>query len=148
MKKLMVLFAVASVALVTQASVQWSWWLENQTATADISLGLVARCAKVETLEISAIYGGSPVASAIQWSIFGINESDSDCALQLAPWFNRGNNPCAQLSFINMNKKSILDLGFINFSDSTTVQLGLLNFNKNGFLPIFPFINIDKSVFQ
>jgi len=148
MKKLMILGAVLATALVSQANMQWSWWLEGKDAKADISLGLVNRIAQVDTLEISAIYSGSPVKDGLQWSVFGINEADSDCGLQFSFWFNRGKDPCAQVACVNVNKKSSFDLGFVNFSDATSVQIGLLNFNKNGFLPIFPFINIDKSVFQ
>ena len=37
----------------------------------------------------------------------------------------------------------------INDSDKAqVVQLGFLNFNKNGLLPFFPFINLDKSLFD
>ena len=68
--------------------------------------------------------------------------------LQLAPWFNKGKAPTVQLGFININEKSAFTWGFLNFSDKTTVQLGLLNFNKEGFLPVFPFINLDKSLFD
>ena len=35
-------------------------------------------------------------------------------------------------------------LGFINVTnDLQGVQVGLINFARNGFLPVFPFFNID-----
>ena len=36
----------------------------------------------------------------------------------------------------------------VNRAKSSKVQVGLLNFNDNGFLPFFPFFNLDKSLFD
>ena len=48
-----------------------------------------------------------------------------------------------QLGFVNRadEQPSGLQLGFLNFSKKDGVQIGFLNFKKDGFLPIFPFIN-------
>jgi hypothetical protein len=78
----------------------------------------------------------------------GINNSDMSGALQLAPWFNKANKPTVQLGMINIAKESVFTWGLLNMADSSKVQLGFLNFNKNGFLPVFPFINLDKSLLE
>jgi len=147
MKKLIVA-AMLMLAAVAHADVAWSWWLENKTDKADISFGLVTRIAEVDAFEFSLLYGGSPVKDGLQWSLFGINDGDSDCALQLSWLFNRGKDPSVQLGCINVDKTSVFDLGFVNVADDAKVQLGFLNFNKNGLLPVFPFINLSKSLFN
>jgi len=147
MKKLIIAAALMTAA-VAQASVEWSWWLDDKDAKADISLGLVNRIAEVDSFEFALIYGGSPVKSGAQIAFPGINDSDADCALQASMWFNRGKDPCVQFACINVAKAPGLDLGFINFADNATVQIGLLNFDKNGFLPIFPFLNLSKDLFK
>jgi len=148
MKKLLIATSFALAAAFAQANMTWSWWMNQPTATTDISLGLVNRCANVSTFELSAIYSGSKMSGGMQWSFFGINDSDADCALQLSWLFNRGDDIGLQLGMINCTKSAVVDLGFVNFADTCKVQLGLLNFNKNGFLPLFPFINLDKSLFN
>lgn len=148
MKKLLTALVITAFAISANADVVWNWWCENQKASADISLGIGSKCADVETLELSLIYSASPKVGAVQWAWWGINNSEMSGALQLAPWFNKGKEPCVQLGFLNFNKKSAFTWGFLNFSEKSTVQLGLLNFNKNGFLPVFPFINLDKSLFE
>jgi len=147
MKKLIVAASLL-VAGLAQASVEWSWWLEDKTAKADLSFGIASRIAEVDAFEFALIYGGSPVKDGAQIAFPGINDSNSDCALQFSWWFNRGNDPCAQIAFVNVAKKPAFDLGFVNFADDAKVQIGLLNFDKNGFLPIFPFINLSKSLFK
>jgi len=52
------------------------------------------------------------------------------------------------LGLINISKGTTFQLGFFNMTDDLTgVQLGLINMAKTGFLPIFPFINIDGRLF-
>jgi len=147
MKKLIIATALMTAA-VAQASVEWSWWLEDKEAKADISLGIASRIAEVDSLELALIYGGSPVKGGAQVAFPGINDSDADCALQFSMWFNRGKDVCAQVGCVNVAKKPVLDLGFVNFADDAKVQLGFLNFNKDGFLPVFPFINLSKTLFK
>ena len=148
MKKLMFAAAIVASAMVAQANVTWSWWLDKQSEKTDLSFGIASRCASVETFEFSLLYNGSPVQSGVQFAFFGINDSTKAQVLQLAPWFNRGDDSCVQLSFVNVAKKNVFNLGFVNIADQSKVQLGFLNFNKNGFLPVFPFINLDMSLFK
>lgn len=148
MKKLAVILASVAFAATAQANVTWSWWCDNQQAATDLSLGIGTQCKSVEALELSLIYGASPEVKGVQWSFWGINVSDMTGVLQLAPWFNKGKEPCVQLGFLNFSEESAFTWGLLNVSEKTTVQLGLLNFNKNGFLPVFPFINLDKSLFD
>ena len=149
MKKLMVAAAAMALAITASADVTWSWWMDNKLARPDLSLGIASKCSLgVSTAEISLLYSGSTVSDGIQWTIFGINDSDSSCAIQLAPWFNRGDDPCVQLGFINKADEPCVQLGFLNMGEDTKVQLGLLNFDKKGFLPVFPFINLSKDLFD
>ena len=144
----MIAAALCASAMFAQADVTWNWWLENGSTKTDFSFGLASRCANVETFEFSLLYSGSPVQNGVQWTFFGINDSDKAQVLQLAPWFNRGDDTCVQLGFINCAKNNVFSMGLLNITDASKVQLGFLNFNKNGFLPVFPFINLDKSLFD
>ena len=148
MKKLMFAVAIAASAMLAQAYVTWSWWLDKQSEKVDFSFGFASRCASVETFELSLLYGGSPLQSGVQWTFLGINDSDKGQVLQLAPWFNRGDDACVQLGLFNVAKNNVFNLGLVNIADASKVQLGFLNFNKNGFLPVFPFINLDMSLFK
>ena len=148
MKKLMFAAVIAVSTMLAQADVTWSWWLDKQSEKVDFSFGLASRCASVESFELSLLYGGSPLQNGVQWTFLGINDSKKGQVLQLAPWFNRGDDSCVQLGFINCAKKNVFNLGLVNIADKSKVQLGFLNFNKNGFLPVFPFINLDMSLFK
>lgn len=147
MKKLMITAAIAATAMFANADVAWSTWMDNSAST-DLSFGIATKCSSVSTFELALLYGGSPVERGVQWSFFGINDSDKSQVVQLAPWFNRGNDSCVQLGMINVANENVFNLGFVNIADKSKVQLGFLNFNKNGLLPIFPFINLDKSLFD
>ena len=148
MKKLMVAAAIAVASACANADVAWSWWLDNKTATPDISLGIASKCLAVDALELSALYSASPVRNGLQFTLFGINDSSASCALQFAPWYNGGDDPCVQFAFVNSADDPCVQFGFLNMSDSAAVQLGLLNFDKKGFLPVFPFFNINPSIFD
>jgi len=147
MKKLLVALSLVGAVLCAQADVAWSWWLENSDISTDISFGLAARCKQVKSLELSLLYAGSPVSDGLQWTIFGLNDSEAKCPLQAA-FVNRGADPCVQLGFVNLAKSSVFDLGFANVADDAKFQLGFLNFNKKGFLPVFVFVNFDPSIFD
>jgi hypothetical protein len=149
MKKIIGAIAVAvSVCSAMADGFAWSWWCDNKSDEVDVSLGIGSQCRKVDALELSLVYGASSEVDGVQWSFMGINNSNMTGALQLAPWFNSAKEPCVQLGMLNISKESVFTWGFINVADESKVQLGLLNFNKNGFLPIFPFINLDKSFFN
>ena len=147
MKKLMFAAAIAVSAMLAQADVAWSTWMDNSAKT-DLSFGIAAKCASVETFELTLLYGGSKVESGVQWSLMGINDSDKAQVVQLAPWFNRGDDSFVQLGFVNVAKSNAFNLGLVNIADKSKIQLGFQNFNKNGLLPFFPFINLDKSLFD
>ena len=147
MKKLMIAAALVASAAFARADVAWSTWMDNSAKT-DLSFGIAAKCANVETFELTLLYGGSMVESGVQWSFLGINDSDKAQVVQLALWFNRGDDSFVQLGFINIAKSNAFNLGLVNIADKSKVQLGFLNFNKNGLLPLFPFINLDKSLFD
>jgi|GEM_PF-3497958 len=148
MKKLMIAAAMVAMVSAAKADVAWSWWMENQSKRADVAFGLASKCANVESFEMSLLYCGSPLQRGVQWSFFGINDSEKGQVLQLSWWFNRGDDSCVQLGCVNVAKDNVFNLGFVNIADTSKVQLGFLNFNKNGFLPVFPFINLDKSLFK
>ena len=148
MKKLMFAAALAASAMIAQADVTWSWWMDKQDRKVDLSFGIVSKCANVNTFELSLLYNASPVQNGVQFAFLGINDSDKAQVLQLAPWFNRGDDSCVQLGCLNIAKKNVFNLGFVNIADESKVQIGFLNFNKNGFLPVFPFINLDMSLFD
>ena len=148
MKKLMFAMTAFALATVANADVTWSWWLDKQSESTDLSFGIASRCAKVETFELSLLYSASPVQNGVQFTFLGINDSKKAQVLQLAPWFNRGDDSCVQLGFINIAKDNVFNLGLLNIADTSKVQIGFLNFNKNGFLPVFPFVNLDKTLFE
>ena len=148
MKKLMMAAAAVALTAMVQADVTWSWWLDKPSARTDLSFGIASKCANVETFELSLLYNGSPVQSGVQIAFPGINDSDKAQVLQGSIWFNRGDSSCVQLGMINIAKENVFNLGFVNVADESKVQIGFLNFNKNGFLPVFPFVNLDKSLFD
>ena len=148
MKKLMIAAAVAASAVFAKADVTWSWFMENESAKTDLAFGIASKCSNVQTFELTLLYGGSPVQNGVQWSILGINDSSNSKVLQLSPWFNRGDASCVQLGMLNIASENVFNLGFVNIADTSKIQIGFLNFNENGFLPVFPFINIDKSLFD
>ena len=147
MKKLMIAAALVASVSLAKADVAWSTWMDN-SANTDLSFGIAAKCANVSTFELTLLYGGSPVEKGVQWSFLGINDAGKSNVLQLAPWFNRGGDACVQLGMINVADENVFNLGFVNVADKSKIQLGFLNFNKNGLLPVFPFINLDKSLFD
>ncbi|UUV16846.1 phaC PHA synthase [Fusobacteria bacterium ZRK30] len=54
----------------------------------------------------------------------------------------------ADIGFVNISKGTTFQLGVFNMTDDLTgVQIGLINMAKTGFLPIFPFFNIDGRIF-
>jgi len=149
MKKLMILSAVAALAVSAQADVAWSWWCEKPEKKADIAFGVASKCANVETFELSLLYSGSPVQRGVQWSLFGINDAAKADVLQISWWFNRGDSSCVQLGAVNVAKdENVFNLGLVNIANKSKVQIGFLNFDKNGFLPVFPFFNLDMSLFK
>ena len=148
MKKLLFGLAALSMSMAVNADVTWSWWLDQQSARTDLSFGIASKCASVSTLELSLLYNASPVDGGVQIAFPGINDSDKAQVFQGSIWFNRGDDACVQVACINVAKNNVFNLGFLNIAEHSKVQLGFLNFNSTGFLPFFPFINLDKSLFD
>ena len=148
MKKLLVATAAVVFSVAANADVVWNWWLNNPSVHTDISLGIASKCASVSTLELSLLYNASPVDGGVQIAFPGINDSDKAQVLQGSIWFNRGDDSCVQLGCINVAKRNTFNLGLINVAEESKFQLGFLNFNKNGFLPVFVFVNLDPSIFD
>ena len=148
MKKLMIAVALTATALFANADVTWSTWMENSSARADLAFGIASKCASVETFEFSLLYSGSPLQNGVQWSLLGINDSDKAQVLQLSFLFNRGDDSCVQIGCVNVAKSNAFNFGVFNIADKSKIQIGLLNFNKNGLFPVFPIINLDKSLFD
>jgi len=147
MKKLFALSVLSVFAVSAQADFTWSWWCDKTEAKTDISLGLATKCKSVSALDLSLLYSASGVENGVQVAFPGICDSDKARVLQGSMWFNRGDDSCAQVACVNVAKKNTFSLGFINFAKASKVQIGFLNFNENGFLPLFPFFNLDKSLF-
>ena len=148
MKKLMILACVVALGFAAKADVTWSWWLDRTDAKTDLSFGIASKCASVETFELSLIYNGSPVQNGVQFTFMGINDSDKAQVLQMSFWFNRGDDACVQLGCVNVADDNVFNLGFVNIAKTSKFQLGFLNFNEKGFLPVFPFVNFDPSIFK
>ncbi|MFL2936221.1 MAG: hypothetical protein ACJZ7Z_05760 [Myxococcota bacterium] len=50
------------------------------------------------------------------------------------------------ISGLGISKESKIQIGIVNVTEKIeSVQIGFLNFAKNGFFPVFPFINFPKS---
>jgi hypothetical protein len=148
MKKLIATAVITASCFAAQADVAWSWWCDNKMKNAEVSFGIGTQCLAVDDFELSLVYSATPSVDGVQWSFMGINNSKMSGVLQLAPWFNRGDEPCVQLGFVNSAEKTVFSMGLLNFANTSTVQLGLLNFNKDGFFSVFPFINLNKSLFE
>ena len=52
------------------------------------------------------------------------------------------------LGLVNISQGATFQMGLLNMTDDLTgVHLGIINMAKTGFLPIFPFFNIDGRIF-
>jgi len=121
MKKLMVVAAVALSAAFAQADVAWDWWCGNSLKNPTVHLGIACKAMSVKAAEVSLLFNRTPfVRSGAQVSL-AYNDATSVSWVQAA---------------------------FVNRAKSAKVQVGLLNFNESGFLPFFPFFNLDKSLFD
>ena len=148
MKKLLIVLSAIALTAAVRADITWSWWLDKQSARTDLSFGIASKCASVSTFELSLLYNASPVDGGVQIAFPGINDSDKAQVFQGSIWFNRGDDSCVQLGCINIAKNNVFNLGFLNIAEHSKVQIGFLNFNSTGFLPVFPFVNLDMSLFD
>ncbi|MCK5780213.1 MAG: hypothetical protein KAH04_04295 [Psychrilyobacter sp.] len=82
-------------------------------------------------------------------ALFGlVNMSNNVKGLQWGAVNISSGRATADIGLVNISQGAAFQLGFFNMTDDLTgVQLGLINMAKTGFLPIFPFINIDGRLF-
>lgn len=121
MKKLMVVAAVAMAAVFAKADVAWDWWCGNGLRNPTVHLGIGCKALTVKAAEVSLFYNATPLVRSGAQVCLGFNDSE---------------------------KVSWVQVALVNRAKSSKVQVGLLNFNDNGFLPFFPFFNLDKSLFD
>lgn len=130
MKKLFVaLCAVSMMALSASAEVVWTWWPSEA--------GLVQ---KVKPIKGAALGIGSQVGAVSAGAEVSLVYSNT-------PVVDKG----AQVAVLGLAKaKSVkwVQAGIVTMADTAKVQIGLLNFNKNGVLPVFIIVNLDKSLFK
>lgn len=125
MKKLLVAFCVAQLAVMSaKADFFWSWWVDGETASKDVSgcvLGL-----------------GSTVES--------IRGAQLDVCISKADTVKSG---CQGAIGYSRAKKLYngCQFAFWNDADNAALQFGLICHNKGGFLPWFVFFNFDKTMF-
>ncbi|MBQ2346485.1 MAG: hypothetical protein II391_03945, partial [Kiritimatiellae bacterium] len=84
-------------------------------------LGIGCKALTVKAAEVSLFYNATPLVRSGAQVCLGFNDSE---------------------------KVSWVQVALVNRAKSSKVQVGLLNFNDNGFLPFFPFFNLDKSLFD
>lgn len=135
----------------TGARLNALFWTVGGTFDGEIEAGEGNKTRDYNGLDLNLIsLSKSKDFTGYQFSIFGMNKID-------------GNFTGIGQGFINYHKRKTtgVQLGAINVSKdvkgaqwglvNTTkklegFQIGLLNFAPNGFLPVFPFFNISKSI--
>ena len=122
MKKLMILLAVATFSLASNARVSWDWWFKN--GDADIkgcALGIASSNGEVQGAQVSLCANKAKTVKSGAQVAIGYSEVDT---------LKNG----VQASFITKARKAAL-------------QFGLVCINEGGFLPIYVFFNFDKTMF-
>lgn len=124
--------------------------LLSMSETANLSgLALVAGISKVTT----GMSGGAAF-SLVNWHTgrdSGMNGAFVNILNDASGAFNTGfvivanGETMVDLGGFNMSKRSTVQIGFLNVTDEIkSFQLGFLNMAKNGFFPVFPFVNFPK----
>jgi hypothetical protein len=121
MKKLIVVAAVAIAAVCAQADVAWDWWCGNGLKNPTVHLGIACKAMTVKAAEVSLLFNQTPIVRNGAQVCIGFNDATDVKWVQAA---------------------------LVNRAKSAKVQVGLLNFNESGFLTFFPFVNLDKSLFD
>lgn len=95
-------------------------------------------------LGVVNIHKGS--STGVLWSL--VNMSNDINGVQLGAVNYSTGRSTVDFGLVNISQGAAFQMGFFNMTDDLTgVQLGLINMAKTGFLPIFPFINIDGRLF-
>ena len=121
MRKMMIIASLVIAASFANGDVVWDWWCGNSIKSPVVHLGLGCKASSVKAAEVSLCCNFTPVVTHGAQVCIGYNSAKDVKWVQGA---------------------------LVNRADSAKVQVGLLNFNKNGFLPFFPFVNLDKSLFD
>ena len=121
MNKLIAAVAVVLAASCARADVLWDWWCGNGLKNPTVHLGIACKALSVKAAEVSLCYNATPLVRNGAQVCIGYNDATDVKWVQAA---------------------------LVNRARSAKVQVGLLNFNGNGFLPFFPFFNLDKSLFE
>lgn len=121
MRKLIVSVAIAIAAVCANADVAWDWWCGNGLKNPVVHLGIACKALTVKAAEVSLLFNKTPVIR---------------------------NGAQVSLAYNDATDVKWVQVAFVNYAKSAKVQVGLLNFNSNGFLPFFPIVNLDKSLFD
>ena len=123
MKKLMLaVTCVLGMAFASQAGLSWDWFFND--ADEDIkgcALGIASLDNNVTGAQISLV---SSIAENVNGGV-----QDSLCYSRVKTLRNG------------------VQLGLVTHAESASLQFGLICINKTGFLPVFPFFNIDTKMF-
>jgi hypothetical protein len=95
------------------------------------------------------IFGTVNMSNHVTGVIFGaVNMSNNVNGVQLGTVNYSTGRSIADIGFVNISQGATFQMGVFNMTnDLTGVQIGLINMAKTGFLPIFPFFNIDGRLF-
>jgi len=90
------------------------------------------------------LHSGS--SKGVLWGL--VNTSESVEGVQWGAVNYSTGRSTVDLGLINISQGAAFQIGVFNMTnDLTGVQIGLINMAKTGFLPVFPFFNIDGRIF-
>lgn len=93
---------------------------------------------------IANIHKGT--SKGVLWGL--VNVSNQVEGLQIGGVNYSSGRSTVDIGLVNVSQGAAFQMGLVNVTnDLTGVQLGLINMAKTGFLPIFPFFNIDGRLF-
>jgi len=111
----------------------------------------VVKTAGIDGAEISLIGSITKELKGCQLTLLGFNKAEKITGVQLSFAnfiLNDYEKWDLQVGAYNQAKEGFIQVGIVNNArTSTSVQVGLICINSRGFLPIFPFFNIDKKLF-
>ena len=135
----------------TGARLNVLFWTAGGTLDGEVEMGEGNKTRDYNGLDLNLIsLSKSKDFTGYQFSIFGMNKVDGDFTGlgQGAINYHKGKSEGVQVGTINVaqNIKGA-QWGLINTTKKLDgFQIGLVNYSPDGFLPIFPFFNISKSI--
>ena len=128
MKKLIVAFcAVSMAAAAARAEFIWNWWTTSnegkpaKTELSGCSLGIASALGTCRGAQIDLLFNtADAIKSGVQGSI-GYSRTGT--------------------------LRNGVQTAFVCSAERAALQLGLICFNGSGFLPVFPFFNLDTKQF-